>query len=165
MDFLTIDSTWYKRPKGIKTRVSAGGIVVRVVNGRALVALTREGDWPLFVLPKGGVENGETLEETARREIEEEAGLNELEMVAYLGTRERLNYTRNRWMTVHYFLFRTHQESGAPTDPKHHVGVSWFPPDGLPSMLWPEQQGLIEELAERIRAMGAENQAADNPVS
>jgi 8-oxo-dGTP pyrophosphatase MutT (NUDIX family) len=156
MEFLTIDSSWYKRPKRIKQRVSAGGIVVRVQDGQALVALTREGDWPLYVLPKGGVEDGETLEQAARREIEEEAGLSELDLVSYLGTRERLNYNRSRWMTVHYFLFRTRQERGSPTDPKHHVGVSWFAPDALPSMLWPEQQALIEELAERIRAMGEE---------
>jgi 8-oxo-dGTP pyrophosphatase MutT (NUDIX family) len=153
---LSIDSSWYQRPKGVKRRTSSGGIVVRVENGQALVALTREGDWPLFVLPKGGVEKGETLEQAARREIEEEAGLNDLEMVTYLGSRERLNYARNRWMTVHYYLFRTGQVSGAPTDPKHHLGVSWFPPDRLPSMLWPEQQALIEELAQRILAMGNE---------
>jgi ADP-ribose pyrophosphatase YjhB (NUDIX family) len=153
MDFLTIDSSWYKRPKHVKERVSAGGVVVRVENGRALVALTREGDWPLFVLPKGGVENGETLEQTARREIEEEAGLSDLELLGYLGSRERLNYTRNRWMTIHYYLYRTRQTDGRPTDPKHHAGVSWFAPDELPSMLWPEQQALIEELAGRIRAL------------
>jgi ADP-ribose pyrophosphatase YjhB (NUDIX family) len=153
---LTINSSWYRRPKGIKLRVSAGGIVVRAENGQGLVALTREGDWPLFVLPKGGVEAGETLEEAARREIEEEAGLSDLELLGYLGTRERLNFARNRWMTVHYFLFRTRQVSGEPTDPKHHSGVSWFAPDGLPSMLWPEQQALIEEMAERIQALGRE---------
>jgi 8-oxo-dGTP pyrophosphatase MutT (NUDIX family) len=153
MDF-SIDSSWYVRPKGVKQRVSAGGIVVRVENGQGLVALTREGDWPLFVLPKGGVENGETLEQAARREIEEEAGLSELELVEYLGSRERLSYARNRWMTVHYYLFRTTQAGGTPTDPKHHAGVSWFSPDGLPPMLWPEQQALIESLADRIRGEG-----------
>lgn len=156
MDFLSIDSSWYHRPKRIKQRVSAGGVVVRVQDGQALVALTREGDWPLYVLPKGGVEEGETLEQAARREIEEEVGLSDLETVAYLGTRERLNYARSRWMTVHYFLFRTCQEAGRPTDPKHHVGASWFAPDALPSMLWPEQQALVEELADRIRAMARE---------
>ena len=153
---VTIDSSWYRRPKGVKTRVSAGGVIVRAEQGRGLVALTREGDWPLFVLPKGGVEAGETLEQAARREIEEEAGLSELELLGYLGTRERLNYTRNRWMTVHYFLFRTRQSTGRPTDPKHTAGVSWFAPDALPSMLWPEQQALIEELAERICRLGQE---------
>jgi ADP-ribose pyrophosphatase YjhB (NUDIX family) len=129
---------------------------VRIEHGRRLVALTREGDWPLFVLPKGGVEAGETLEQAARREIEEEAGLSDLELLGYLGTRERLNYARNRWMTVHYFLFRTRQITGLPTDPKHHSGVSWFQLDALPSMLWPEQQALIEEMAERINALGIE---------
>jgi ADP-ribose pyrophosphatase YjhB (NUDIX family) len=148
---LEINSSWYQRPTGVKERVSAGGIVVRIVAGRPLVALTREGNWPLFVLPKGGVEDGETLEQAARREIEEEAGLNELETVAYLGARERLNYARTRWMTVHYYLFLTRQSEGQPTDPKHPNQITWFTLEQLPPMLWPEQQALIVEFRERIQ--------------
>ena len=149
----TIDQTWYKRPKGIRTRTSAGGIVVRIAAGKPLVALTREGDWPLFVLPKGGVEEGETYEEAARREIEEEAGLSDLTLKSYLGKRDRLNFMRTRWMEIHYYLFTTVQVIGIPTDSAHHNGVWWFSPTDLPEMLWPEQRGLIEEQAQAIQKL------------
>jgi 8-oxo-dGTP pyrophosphatase MutT (NUDIX family) len=150
MSFSTIDQSWYKRPQGIRSRISSGGIVVRFTDGGPLIALTREGDWPLYVLPKGGVEVGETYEEAARREIEEEAGLSELKLIGYLGRRDRLSFTRTRWMSIHYYLFTTTQETGIPTDSAHHFGVWWFPPNALPAMLWPEQVSLIQEQAETI---------------
>jgi len=150
-----IDQSWYKRPKGIRNRISAGGIVVRLSDNGPLIALTREGDWPLFVLPKGGVEDGETYEEAARREIEEEAGLSELTLVRYLGKRDRLNYARTRWMSIHYYLFTTTQLTGVPTDRAHHTGVWWFPPTDLPEMLWPEQISLITEQIEAIKQLAS----------
>lgn len=42
------------------------------MDGRLVVRRTRNGDW---VLPKGHVRPGESLEEAARREIREETGL------------------------------------------------------------------------------------------
>jgi len=81
-----IDQTWYEQPDNIKERISAGGVVVRrAENGTLLVALVRERDFLDYVLPKGGVEPGETLEQAARREIEEEASLHELQLLGKLG--------------------------------------------------------------------------------
>lgn len=150
-----IDSTWYVRPTEIKTRTSAGGVILRVEGGRPLVALAREGDHPRYVLPKGGVDKGETLEQAARREILEESGLDDLELVEYLGFRERLNYARTRWMTVHYFLFRSSGRGGLPGDAKHIHPAAWFPPAQLPPMLWPEQEELLRTLAPRLEALAA----------
>jgi len=144
----------------MRGRTSAGGIVVRVADGRPLVALTREGNWPLFVLPKGGVEEGETFEEAARREIEEESGLRDLTLVRYIGKLERMNFARSRWMTVHYYLFRTTQVDGVPTDSAHHTGVWWFPPDDLPEMLWPEQVSLIQQQLDAIRRLAEDGHSA-----
>jgi bis(5'-nucleosidyl)-tetraphosphatase len=154
MTLSTIDTSWYERPEGIRGRTSAGGIVVRLAADAPLIALAREGDWPLYVLPKGGVEKGENFEQTARREIEEEAGLNRLTLIGYLGQRERLNFARTRWMTVHYYLFITDQIEGKPTDSDHHSGVWWFGLDDIPPMLWPEQRDLIEVNLSRIRTLG-----------
>jgi 8-oxo-dGTP pyrophosphatase MutT (NUDIX family) len=73
----------------VKTRdeVSAGGVVFRErADGGHDVAiiLTHEGRWQL---PKGWVEAGEAKEETARREVREEAGV-EAEVIGELGTIE-----------------------------------------------------------------------------
>jgi len=145
-----IDDSWYSRPPGIRERQGAGGIVVRLEGGRLLVALVRGDGLTGHLLPKGGVDPGETTEQAARREIEEEAGLTDLRLLDYLGTRERLNFDRDRWQMTHYFVFLTSQIEGTPTDPRHAYDVEWYPLDALPPMFWPEQQSLIEDNVSRI---------------
>lgn len=147
---LTIDQSWYQRPPRVPDRTSAGGVAARLENDQVLIALAREGDWPLFILPKGGVEKGETLEAAARREIAEEAGLTDLHWLAELGVRQRLDYDKTRWLTVHYFLFATCQVTGAPTDAKHHYGLWWHPLQALPQLLWPEQIELLQTNQQKI---------------
>ena len=148
-----IDETWFVRPEGIRTRLSAGGIIVRLGDdGRVYVALVRgEGSGVEYILPKGGVDRGETIEQAARREIEEEAGLRGLRFLARLGPLSRLSYDRRRWITTHYFLFETRQEQPEPTDPHIAYSTDWHPIDEpVPTLFWPEQQRLLEEWIPKI---------------
>jgi 8-oxo-dGTP pyrophosphatase MutT (NUDIX family) len=90
------------------TATSAGGIVIRFVDeipqfvaGRR----RRDRDGGTWTLPKGTPIPGETLEETALREVCEETGL----LVRIISTLGAINYTFvQRGMrihkTVHYFL-------------------------------------------------------------
>lgn len=145
-----IDASWYTKPDDIPERTSAGGVILRQRRGKTFLALVREGDLSGYFLPKGGVEAGEDLETAARREIQEEAGLKQLELVAYLGARQRLNFRRNRWVTTHYFLFKTNGRQSKPTDTAHVYRCEWFPLDRLPEMFWPEQRELVEEVAKSL---------------
>jgi len=70
-----------------KIRHSAGGVVLGDAGNVALVRA--RGGNGAFLFPKGGIEEGETAEEAARREILEEAGLRDLELIADLGTLTR----------------------------------------------------------------------------
>jgi 8-oxo-dGTP pyrophosphatase MutT (NUDIX family) len=140
-----MDESWYRKPPGVKDSLAAGGVVARLVYGEVWVALVQEGDQMDFILPKGSLEPGEDLQSAARREIEEEAGLSSLELLAKLGVQERLNYRRSAWKIIHYFLFTTQQEEGHPTDRTHGYRCRWFPIGALPGMFWPEQKQLIEE--------------------
>lgn len=86
--------------------VSAGGVVYR--QGRSgqelLMIQDRYGRW---TFPKGGVEQGETLEQTALREVREETGLTGT-ITARIGE-TRYQYQDYRGQvkkTVHYFLIK-----------------------------------------------------------
>ena len=146
-----IDASWYERPEGISERLAAGGVVVRVEGERLKVALVVEAGLGHAILPKGGLEKGESVLKAAEREIAEEGGLSGLTMVLKLGVRERLSYRKKRWSVTHYFLFSTTQIEGTPTDEGRNYGLEWHDLDNLPPMLWPEQRALIETNKETIR--------------
>jgi bis(5'-nucleosidyl)-tetraphosphatase len=139
-----IDNSWYERPTHVRAETSAGGVVARLENDRVLIAAVREGRLPDYILPKGRLEAGESIEVAAYREVAEEAGLTDLVLVANLGQRERLDYSKKRWKIIHYFLFFTQQIDGTPTDTTHAYELHWFDLDRLPHFFWPEQQALLE---------------------
>ena len=97
-----------------------------------------------FVLPKGGVEPGESLLAAARREIEEETGLSEITLIRKLDVVERLTLDKCWWSVMHFYLFRTDQVDATPTETDNHREMVWFRIDALPETLWPEQRELIE---------------------
>lgn len=99
---------------------SAGGVVYRRGDeGIEVVICGRRGDG-VWNLPKGTPEPGESLEETARREVQEESGLSvrieePIGCIQYAFSRpdEGVRYHK----TVHYFLM---QPTGG--DINHHDG-------------------------------------------
>jgi 8-oxo-dGTP pyrophosphatase MutT (NUDIX family) len=92
----------------VATATSAGGIVVRFEGAVPQLAVgrrKRERDGGTWTLPKGTPIPGETLEETALREVEEETGLK----VRIVSPLDSINYTFvQRGLkirkTVHYFI-------------------------------------------------------------
>ncbi len=110
------------------TATSAGGIVVRFVDGMPQLVVgirRREREGMTWTLPKGTPIPGETLEETALREVGEETGL-EVRITAPLTS---IDYTfvqagtRIR-KTVHYFLM---EPTGGDLSRHDHefVDVRW----------------------------------------
>lgn len=85
---------------------TAGGIVL---GDRGTVAMVRRSDAWLF--PKGHVDAGEDDEAAARREIQEETGLSDLEFIDDLGTYERPRIRKDGTddseylKEIHMFLF------------------------------------------------------------
>jgi 8-oxo-dGTP pyrophosphatase MutT (NUDIX family) len=114
----------------VQREVSAGGVVYRREGDEIEVVLasrrTRRGDLA-WGLAKGGVEEGETLEEAAVREVREETGY-AAEIEASLGD-TRYFYvwedTRIR-KTVHFFLMRC--TGGDPSERDDEMEeIRWFP--------------------------------------
>lgn len=89
------------------TYTSAGGVVVNPSGDQILLLIRPERDE--IRLPKGHVEPGEDLQETAVREVQEEAGYGDLEVIADLGKLlvTFLYQGRPVRRTEHYFLMQT----------------------------------------------------------
>lgn len=145
-----IDASWYIRPEGMPQETTAGGVVARIEEGRVLVAVVDEGKSGMFVLPKGHVEPGESLEEAAFREIEEEAGLSDIRLLGELDSKERLDFMKTEWKITHYFLFCTEQVHGQATDEYREYKTHWVDLASFPDLFWPEQTEMVRENADRI---------------
>ncbi|MDQ2713389.1 MAG: NUDIX domain-containing protein [Chloroflexota bacterium] len=134
-----------------KTAISAGGIILREIDGQLKIALAQHAGTPAtWLLPKGHVEAGETLEQTALREIYEETGLSNVQLIAYLGTIPRESTKPNGGIihkTIHFYLayaLRSLQET-APTD-HSFANVSWFAPNQALDLLpYEEEKAFLKE--------------------
>jgi 8-oxo-dGTP pyrophosphatase MutT (NUDIX family) len=125
---------------------SAGGVVHRSNDGRIEIALVHRRRPPLWALPKGTPDAGETREETALRETREETGLRvELEGpvrdISYVFVRGRTRFHK----TVHFFLMRA--VGGNLDDHDHEFDeVGWFPADeALSLMTHATERGVVED--------------------
>ena len=84
---------------------SCGGIVYRKFNGNTEILLIKHIKSGYWSFPKGHVENGETEEETAKREIKEETGI---DVYIDSGFRETVTYSprKDAKKEVVYFVAR-----------------------------------------------------------
>lgn len=85
-----IDEIWQEFQKLFRIIEAAGGLVIKP-NGEMLF-IKRLGKWDL---PKGKMEKGESREESAVREIEEETGLRDVELVQFINTTYHIYIERN----------------------------------------------------------------------
>ena len=125
---------------------SAGGVLVRRLRGRWVLAAIRPGGKPpgLWALPKGRIDPGESGESTALREVAEETGapgrsLGKLGDVRYVFTWPPKSADAERiFKVVSFFLVR--YEGGRlgdlPEEFRHEVAeVAWLPLDEAPRLL------------------------------
>ena len=125
----------------MRREFSAGGVVVRQLRGRTVMAAIRPGGKAAgtWALPKGLVARGERAEETARREVTEETGL-EVELVGKLGD-VRYVYTwagERVFKVVSFFLFRYRRGRIGNLDAAHRHEVAearWLPLEEAPTLL------------------------------
>ena len=98
----------------MKYEISAGGVVYRRVEEKIEFLIVQHSGHHRWVLPKGWIDAGETKEETAVREVKEEAGV-EAEIQDYLGE-ATIFYTNPQKekvrKTSHFFLME--YRSGDP---------------------------------------------------
>jgi ADP-ribose pyrophosphatase YjhB (NUDIX family) len=88
--------------------LKAGAIVRRMAGKEVQVLLLHQLKHYYWALPKGHCEQGETFEETAKREVFEESGLN-ISIINKLGV---LEYFDNNNNSVKLTIFLAEAESG-----------------------------------------------------
>ncbi len=136
---------------------SAGGIVVDIRDGRALIAIiarrNRAGrvEW---CLPKGHVEPGETLVETAAREVAEETGITG-RVIIELGTIDywfATSTTRVHKFVHHYLLEAVSGELSIENDPDHEaIDVAWMALDEVHRQLtFPNERRIAQTAWNRL---------------
>jgi ADP-ribose pyrophosphatase YjhB (NUDIX family) len=106
----------------IRVVETAGGVVLRDVEGVPHVLIIRD-PYRKWGLPKGHTEAGETLPETALREVSEETGLSELELGPELITIDwqfRAGEERIHKFATFFLMF---SEDGEPT-PELREGIT-----------------------------------------
>lgn len=113
----------------LKVAVCAGGIVL---GDAGTIAMVRNRKGTLWFFPKGHIDEGESLEDAARREIAEETGLDNLELLDALGaySRPRIfrdgTYADDEMKEIHMFLFAA--EPHAMLDPTLEIEEArWVP--------------------------------------
>ena len=134
---------------------SAGGVVHRTEGGRVEIVLVRRRQPPLWALPKGTPNSGETLAETALRETSEETGLlveieEPISAITYFFVHGRTRFHK----TVHFFLMRP--IGGRLEDHDHEFDeVGWFQIDeALKLMTHATEREVVQRAAELLTARG-----------
>jgi 8-oxo-dGTP pyrophosphatase MutT (NUDIX family) len=135
---------------------TAGGVVYRRVDAgfEILMIQDRLGRW---TIPKGHVEEGESLEQTALREVAEETGLTQFKLGEKL---DKLHFFYRKegkliFMTTHVYLMEAVGDTDAviPEDSEGIVDAKWFDADVA--------LGLIEyKDTERLFRLGLNKLAA-----
>lgn len=111
--------------------VSAGGVVVRTLASGHQACLVNDGHY--WGLPKGNVDRGETPEQAALREIEEEIGIpaQRLRVIATLPASEYVYRRGGRliFKRVYHFLVQAPARARLTPQPEEIAEAVWLPFD------------------------------------
>ena len=135
---------------------TSGGIVFRLSKDKKdidiLLIQDSKGRW---TIPKGHIEPGETAKMTARREIEEETGLKNLNILTWLG---KIHFKYRRadklvLMTTQIYLVEAIDKRESPIGEKWMRGIRWFKfADALELIEYEDIEKLMLVAKRKIRA-------------
>jgi 8-oxo-dGTP pyrophosphatase MutT (NUDIX family) len=139
----------------VRREFSAGGVLVRRLRGRWMLAAIRPRGrkTPVWALPKGLIDSGERPEETALREVEEETGV-AARLLTKLGD-VRYVYTwdgEQIFKVVSFYLLRYSRGRLGNIPAQHQIEVEearWLPLEEAPKLL---AYGGEREMAEKALA-------------
>lgn len=141
-----IKEVFQKIKESLKTIQAAGGLVQN--EKYQYLFIFRKGKWDL---PKGKLELGEEIKDTAHREVEEECGIQLQEVGDVLGTTYHIYKENNELIlkeTVWYNMLATHQDNLTPQVEEDITDARWLSVDDL-RLVKQNTYPLIEEIIDR----------------
>jgi 8-oxo-dGTP pyrophosphatase MutT (NUDIX family) len=136
-------------------QVSAGGVVYRGSGPNAEVVIVRVVPEQRWQLPKGLIDDGETFEEAALREVREESGMTAeivapIETIEYWFTADWDKVRKRIHKSVHFFLMR--HKDGDGSDHDHEVDeVRWVAIDeAIQTLKFKSERDLVRKAATMI---------------
>ena len=112
----------------ISREATAGGVIYRINSLGELEILLVADHFDRWTIPKGHIEEGETAQETAIREIGEEAGVHQLEPICWLG-KIHFRYRRENilvLMSTQIYLFKALGDTNDIQKEDWMNGIKWF---------------------------------------
>lgn len=107
---------------------TAGGIVFRRDKNEQVEILLIQDHKDRWTIPKGHIEEGETAQQAARREIGEEAGLNDVDVLGWLG-KIHFRYRRVDKLVLisqQVYLMRVKTDGNEIQKEEWMNGIKWF---------------------------------------
>ena len=137
---------------------SAGGVLVKVIRGRPMLAAIRPRGKPegLWALPKGQIDAGESGEQTALREVSEETGASGRSLGKLGDVRYTFTWEGERVFKVVSFFLVRYEEGKLGEIPeafRHEVEeVRWLPLADAPRLLAYQGERRMAEKALAVLA-------------
>lgn len=135
---------------------TSGGIVFRFTKDKKDIdILLIQDSKERWTIPKGHIEPGETAKMTARREVEEETGLQNLSILGWLG---KIHFKYRRadklvLMTTQIYLVQALDSHERPIPEKWMKGIRWFSfNEALNSVEYEDIEKLMLIARRKIRA-------------
>ncbi len=136
----------------VERAVSAGGVVLREgAAGAEVVICGRDAD-DVWGLPKGTLDEGESLEEAAVREVSEETGLKveivkKIGVVEYWFSADGVRY--HKW--VYHYLMRSTGGRTADHDAEHDR-VEWMPVDkAIRRLTFDNDKNMVRQAMSKLK--------------
>ena len=156
---LRFHSKFFRKKPAIQEIVrepTSGGIVFRLTpDNKDIEILLIQDSKNRWTIPKGHIEQGETAKQTAIREIGEEAGLQHIQVLTWLG---KIHFKYRRLdklvlMTTQVYLVRAIDKTDTPTKEKWMNGIRWFRfNDALEAIEYEDIEKLMLIAKKKIRA-------------
>jgi 8-oxo-dGTP pyrophosphatase MutT (NUDIX family) len=149
---VTVTAEGAQEPSAEGTAVTAGVVILKHIGGSLRVAMCRDPEKgpDAWVIPKGHIHDGESTEQAALREAQEETGAADIVLLTYLGVFQRRSLEDwGEWVqkTVHLYLgYSFGPPDIRPAPSEALAGAGWLTiGEAVERMPWPEDQEFFRQ--------------------